>query len=402
MSESGETVFEFDSLFQPEFARAPQPYFRHMRDTNPVMRAPSMFGDDGGSTVFVAKHEDIEHVLRDPAVFSSKFGREQETGIELIPITIDPPDHLRYRRLLDPLFGPKQMNKLHDDITRRANALIDAFVDRGSCDYAQEYAVPLPCGVFLDLMGLPSDEIDQFIHWKEGILRGSGASMFAQDDVRKRAHMEATERFEQLIAERRAEPRDDLLTVLLNVEVEGAPLTDKELLGICHLFLIAGLDTVTDSLTCFYAFLAANPAHRDRLVADPDIIPNAVEEMLRYESPVPFVPRVVAEPAELSGSQVEPGDNLVLLIGSANTDERAQADADVVDFDRESVKHLAFGDDIHRCLGSHLARLELRVSLREWHRRIPEYHIPEGVELAFSPVLRQVDHLPLEFDRVVG
>jgi cytochrome P450 len=397
VSAHDEATFEFDSLLRPEFSRAPQPYFRQMRATFPVLRTPSMFGGEG-STVFVAQSADIEQVLRDPERFSSRFVSESALGYPLIPINIDPPDHHRYRRLLDPMFAPLQMARLEDDITRRANALIAGFTERGECDLAQEFALPLPCGVFLDLMGLPPDELDTFVRWKDAILRGSGGSMSGDDPVRQQAQAESTERFERLIEERGAAPRDDLLSLLLTSEVDGRPLTRSELLGICHLMLVAGLDTVTDSLTCFYAFLAEHPEHRRRLVEDPGVIPAAVEELLRNESPVPFVVRVATQDLELRGIPIAAGDHVVLLIGSYNTDERTHDRAGEVDFDRAAIRHFAFGGGIHRCLGSHLARLELRIALTEWHRNIPDYRVPDGVELEFTPVLRQVEHLPLVFD----
>lgn len=394
-----EHVFQFDSLLSPEFTACPHPYYKHMRDTNPVLRTPSMYGDDTGM-VWVSKHEDIEAALRNPDMFSSKFNRNQAP---LVPINYDPPDHLRYRRLLDPLFGPKEMKRLEGKITQRANDLIDAFIDRGECDYADEFAVPLPCSVFLEIMGLPVEDLADFIRLKEATLRGSGEGFMREDDpVRMAAHEEVTERFQHQIGERRREPKDDVLSTIIHSQLDGRPLTNDELLGVCHLFLVAGLDTVTDSLTCFYAFLGRNPEYRQRLVDDPELIPSAVEEMLRFESPVPFVPRVATTETELCGCPIKPGDQIMLLLGSANNDERAIDGAEEVDFDREGNRHLAFGGGIHRCLGSHLARLELRVGLREWHRRIPEYHIPDGVELEWATLLRQVEHLPLVFDRVVG
>lgn len=398
---SAEPVFQFDSLLNPEFSKCPQPYYQRMRDTNPVLRA----GDEGSeaSAVFIAKHEDIDHVLHTPELFSSKFHeRGPRKNEPMIPINIDPPDHRKWRRLLDPYFNPKEMSKLEPDIVRRVNKLIDGFIERGECDYAEEYAVPLPCTVFLQLMGLPLDELELFIDLKEKLLRGGGGGFLQQDDIQTKAYDTLSERFERLITERRRDPRDDVLTKLINAEIEDRAITHAELLGACHLLFIAGLDTVTDSLTCFYAFLAQNPEHRRRLVEDPEVIPRAIEEMLRYESPVPFVPRIVQEETELSGCPVHPGEQIIVLLGSANNDERLVDNPADVDFDRPPAPHYAFGGGVHRCLGSHLARIELRVSLREWHRRIPEYRIPEGVDLTFAPLLRQVEHLPLVFDKVVS
>jgi cytochrome P450 len=168
-------------------------------------------------------------------------------------------------------------------------------------------------------------------------------------------------------------------------------------MDICYLFIIAGLDTVTDSLCCFFTFLADNPAHRAQIVARPDLIPNAVEELLRWESPVSGVARVATEDTEVAGCPVHKGENLFVLVGAANTDAGAIDSATTVNFERETNRHFAFGSGIHRCLGSHLARLELRVALREWHRRIPDYHIPPGTELVWTPMLRSVLELPLVF-----
>jgi cytochrome P450 len=394
----GESVFQFDTLLRPEFGSAPQPYYKHMRDTNPAFRAEGA-GDE--PQVFVARHADIDAALHDPELFSSKFWGPSYKGLPWIPENIDPPDHRKYRVLLDPLFSPRRMNDLEAGITRQIHELIDGFIGNGECDYATQYAVPLPCGVFLRLMGLPLGQTDEYLELKERLLRGTGEMLLSHDEVQQRAYAELSERYEELIGDRRRHPQDDLLTHLVNAEVEGQPLSHEELLGICHLLFIAGLDTVTDTLTCFYAFLAGNPEHRRKIVERPEIIPQAVEEMLRFETPVPFVPRRTTRDTELSGCPIDAGVKVVFLIGSANTDEAAHPRANVVDFDRPGSAHYAFGAGIHRCLGSHLARIELRASLREWHRRIPGYHIPDGTELQYAPLLRQVKHLPLVFDQVV-
>ncbi len=185
--------------------------------------------------------------------------------------------------------------------------------------------------------------------------------------------------------------------MFIQAEVDGKRLTVDEILGICFLFILAGLDTVTDSLECFFAYLAQHPDQRRRIVADPDIIPTAVEELLRWESPVTAVPRMTTSDLELGGCPLQHGDHVGISIGVGNTDERAMPDADVVDLTRSPNKHLAFGGGIHRCLGSHLARLELRTTLREWHQRIPEYSLAPGTELTYQVGLRQIDVLPLVF-----
>ncbi len=179
--------------------------------------------------------------------------------------------------------------------------------------------------------------------------------------------------------------------------MEGDRLTREDILDILFLFLIAGLDTVTATLDCMFSFLAQHPEHRRQLVENPDVIPNAIEELLRWETPVMGIARVAVSDTELSGCPVHAGDQVMVMIGSANTDEAEFPDGDVVRFDRDVNPHIAFGGGIHRCLGSHLARLELRVALREWHKRIPEYEIESGHTLVYTPGIRSIDHFPMRF-----
>ncbi len=233
-----------------------------------------------------------------------------------------------------------------------------------------------------------------FLKMKDGILRPQGADI---DEIKANQKV-AAENVEQFfaaeLADRRKSPQEDLLSMFATAEMGGDRLTDDEILGICFLFLIAGLDTVTDSLECFFAYLAEHPEQRRKIVDDPSIIPSAVEELLRWETPVTMVARVAAEDTEMGGCPIHRGESVAVGIGSANTDETELPDAYTVDLTR-NAKHLAFGAGVHRCLGSHLARLELRVTLREWHRRIPDYQIVPGTELNFMFGLRQVDALPL-------
>jgi cytochrome P450 len=182
-------------------------------------------------------------------------------------------------------------------------------------------------------------------------------------------------------------------------ELDGTRLSDEEVTDICFLFMIAGLDTVTDSLDCFFAYLAQNPEEQDRFVNEPEIIPSAVEELLRWETPVPTIARVATTDTEVAGCPVRAGEVVMLLLGSANTDETAVEGADVVDLERNPNPHLAFGGGIHRCLGSHLARVELRVALREFHKRVPRYALAPDTVLEYTPGLRSLHHLPLVFSR---
>jgi cytochrome P450 len=178
--------------------------------------------------------------------------------------------------------------------------------------------------------------------------------------------------------------------------VDGRPMTRAELLGACHLLLLGGLDTVTATLDCMIVYLARHPERRDALVANPELVTPAVEELLRHQTPVMMVPRVIAQDYEFNGVQLTAGDSAILLIGAANADHAEFDDAAGVLFDRETNRHLAFGGGAHRCLGSHLARLELRIAIDEFHKRIPRYELTDD-EIRFSPGIRQAERLPLRF-----
>jgi cytochrome P450 len=348
-----------------------------------------------------------EYVLRNTAEFSSEVVMGLGRDVEFIPLNIDPPVHAKYRKLLDPLFAPRRMDEQAEDITRRVNELLDSFVDRGECNFTEEFAEIFPSSVFLGLMGLPEEEMRMFLDMRDGILHPDKLDPAAKTDVdarravTERAGGEAWEYFSALVRERRAHPGDDVVSHFLEAEIDGERLTDDDIVNICYLFLIAGLDTVSDTLTCSYAFLARSPEHRRMIVDDPEIIPKAVEELLRWEGPVAqSAPRVARCPVVLpSGAEVAAGTMVLTSLGAANVDPGTFEDPLVVRFDRDRNPHLAFGGGVHRCLGSHLARRELRITLQEWHRRIPDYRIKPGHEqLVYPPGLRRVEDLTLAWD----
>jgi cytochrome P450 len=339
----------------------------------------------------------LEEVLHDPATFSSADLIEQGNDRPLIPLEIDPPAHRKYRRLLDPLFAPRHMAALEEDIAARVNHFIDTFADRGSCNFTAEFAELFPSSVFLGLMGLPWEELPALLRFRDGILRPGTREMPPQrrSQIQRDTAQELYAYFDAILDERAESPRDDILSLLANAEVDGASLTRNEMLDICFVMLTAGLDTITDSLTCFWAFLAQHPEHRRQVAEEPDAIPDAVEELLRWESPVPFVVRWAREERALGDQVVDAGHLVMVNIGAANLDPSVVPDPMDVRFDRETNRHIAFGGGVHRCLGSHLARRELRVALREWHGRIPEYTLAPGYQISYRPPLRFVPDLQL-------
>jgi cytochrome P450 len=392
--EGGTGGYSLDDLFD---MAAPQPRYK-------AILADGGFIDAVPGMVMSFNRETTEYVLRHGDEFSSRVDLGLGNVRPLIPLNVDPPLHAKYRKLLDPLFAPRRMEEWEDDITRRANLYIDAFADAGGCNFTEEFAELFPSSVFLGLCGLPEEELQFFLHMRNGILHPEKIDPNALFDIEARQRVanatgqEIYDYFEKLVEQRRNSPQNDMITRFVEHEIDGDRLTTEDILDIAFLFVIAGLDTVSDSLTCFYAFLAQHPDHRRQIAEDPGIIPNAVEELLRWESPVPQgVPRVATRDVELpNGFLVKEGTAVLVSYGAANVTEETVDDPFEVRFDRDRNVHIAFGGGVHRCLGSHLARRELRIALREWHRRIPEYTIKPGHEaLEYPPGLRHVKDLTL-------
>ncbi len=382
-------------LFSPATADDPHPTYARLRGECPVVNA-----DMGGFEVtLISRYDDVLAALRSPERFTSAAGQLGIGEQPLLPLEVDPPIHSSYRRMLNPHFVPRVIERLAPDVRRTVNDLLDGFAERGSCDFHAELATPLPSSIFMALMGLPADDLPQFFEWRDDTIRPDvepGDVEGAQRIRTETAHA-ISDYFRVAIAERRAAPDDTLLSQLVHGTVADRPLTEEELLGISHLLLLGGLDTVTATLDCMVAFLATHPEHRRQLVEDPTLVPAAVEELLRWLSPVMVIPRTAAAELDVAGVTVPADAGVALVLGAANLDEDAFGPAEV-DFHREGNKHLAFGAGHHLCLGAHLARLELRIALEELHRRIPDYRLAEGHEPHFSTGIRQADPLLLEFD----
>jgi cytochrome P450 len=382
------------NLFSPQTADDPHTSYGRMRSECPVARGEML----GNPVVMISRYEDVHWALRHPEYFTSEGGSLDLGEQPLLPLQVDPPMHTAYRRMLNPQFVPKEIQKLEPEVRKLVNELIDGFASRGSVDFHEEFATPLPSGIFLALMGLSFDDMPMFLQWRDDSIRPKvePGDFEGAAKIRMETAHEITEYFKEKIAHWQEHPGDGLFSKIVHSEVDGRPLTETELLGICHLLLLGGLDTVTATLDCMIVHLARHPEDRDRLVDNPASIPAAVEELLRAESPVMVVPRTVKQDFELGGVALKEGDAVTIVIGAANGDEGEFGDRSI-DLDRETNRHVAFGSGHHLCLGAHLARLELRIALEEFHRRLPDYRIPEGTEIHFSPGIRQADNLPLEF-----
>jgi cytochrome P450 len=392
---SDDSRFSIEELFSARCANDPHAVYTDMHARCPVSRSDGMFG---APSVYITKYEDVLWALKHPEVFSSKDVVKIGNDVPLLPLSVDPPDHAKYRRLLDPQFSPRRMTEMEPEARRLVNEIIDRFAHRGECEFHEDFATPLPSIFFLALMGLPQSDLPQFLEWRDDTIRPQAPTLEAAEAKRIAAGRAIEAYFETKIAEKRAEPDDGgLLWTIVHAEVEGRPLTHDELLGMTHLLLLGGLDTVTATLDCMVVYLARHPERRQAILDDFDLLNPAIEELLRHQTPVMMVPRLVAQDFEVGGVEIKAGDFATLMIGAANADADEFDRATDAMFDRPANRHLAFGGGPHRCLGSHLARLELRVALEEFHRRIPDYEIVEGTDIVFSPGIRQADHLPLRF-----
>ncbi len=381
-------------VFSQNCADDPHPVYHQVHERCPVAREANMFG---ANSVTLSRYDDVLWALKHPEVFSSKDVVNIGNDVPLIPLSVDPPDHAKYRRLLDPQFSPKRMADLEPEARMLVNEIIDQFIGGDEFDFHEDFATPLPSTIFLALMGLPQDDLPQFLRWRDDTIRPQDDAHSTAEEKREAAGKAIEDYFETKIEEKRSHPDDRLLSTLVHGEVEGRPLTHAELLGTTHLLLLGGLDTVTATLDCMIVFLAQNPERRRALVDDGSLVGGAVEELLRHQTPVMMVPRIIAQDHEMGGVKLEAGDGAILLIGAANCDRDEFEGASEVRFDRERNRHLAFGGGAHRCLGSHLARLELTVALEEFHKRIGDYELAPHTVISFSPGIRQSENLFLTF-----
>jgi cytochrome P450 len=375
-----------------------------MRDAGPVI------GARRGQRWFhmITSSDAAEFALKHPELFSSKRAFDLVgSPLAMVPIAFDPPEHTRYRRVLQPFFSPRGIAAWQPMMRALAGQLIDGFAARGACDLVAELAVPLPAQVFLTLFGLPLEDRDRLIAWKEALLDfaapGGERSAGGPSEQAVRLGAELYEYLLSHIARRRqGGGAGDLLGRLL-ADTSDERLGDDELLGLSFLFVLAGLETVTSALSTAFAILAAEPALRRQIAADRAVIPRAVEELLRVDGPVVFVPRIATQDVDLAGQRIPEGSYVMIAIAAASRDPAEHPEPDSIDFGRQE-RHLAFGGGPHRCLGSHLARMELRVALEEWHRRIPDYRLAPGVipRPTWPAAVVGIDSLPLVFPPAGG
>ena len=366
-------------IFDPEYVRDPLPIWNELRSACPIAHSTRW----GGSWL-ATRYEDVQAMVRMVPALSNKApivvppppemrDEIKAYGVDSPPITSDPPEQILYRRLILPFFAPQAV-AAHREFTRAlCHQLIDGFIADGRCDAAADYAQQLPPQVIAHLLGIDRSRCAEFVEWVRGTLELG----LTQPQVRIENRRMIRAFFAELVSARRIEPRDDIISKLLEAHIEGQPISDQGVIGICNLLLVAGIDTTWNSIGSALWHLASHAEHRRRLVAEPELLPTAIEELLRFYSPVTMA-RKVTEPVSIGAVTFQPGDRVLLSFPAANHDPSVFERADEVVLDRQRNRHIAFGVGIHRCAGSNLARMEMEIALQCWLERIPEFELSDA------------------------
>lgn len=358
---------------QLSYAGLPMAVDRHagwktLRDTGRVVFVDGWF--------YLSHRDDVLAALRKPELFSSKKAFDVlGSPLPLVPISFDPPEHTRFRKMLQPFFSPHTLAEMLPSLQKQAADIIDDVVTKGNCEVVADIAIPYPSQVFLTLFGLPLKDRDRLIAWKDSVIALADSPTLEGADPTPALELFAY--LTEAINERRANPGRDILSQVITGE---DALDDAEAIGLSYLFVLAGLDTVTAAMTAALLELARNPELRTTLREDPDQMDVFVEEIVRLEPPAPMLPRVTTAEVTIGDITLPPDTRVRLCIGAINRDDSDAISTNDVVMDGKVHRHWGFGGGPHRCLGSHLARMELTLIVGEWLRRIPEFSLEPGYE----------------------
>lgn len=386
------------------FLRGPDPAGSNFARLDELQRQHRPFfraEEAGGYWVFTDYHA-IREGLQHPELFSNRVmvPIDPDPPYKWIPLMLDPPEHAKWRQLLADYFSPGRVKRFESQHRAFAVELIETLRERGSCDFYADFAAVFPTTIFLQIMGLPTEQMAEFMVWEDRILRATAQSD-PDRSLAAAAMLEVVGYFAGAIALKREHPElrgDDIVSDVLNWRIDGAPPSDSDVLSCMLLLFMAGLDTVTSQLCYAMRHLASKPSDRARLVADPDRVPLAVEELMRAY-PIVQTARVANEDLDFHGCPVKKGDIVAFPLAMANRDPHEHERGGVVDFDAGVPRHISFGAGPHRCLGSHLARQEMTVALQEWHRLIPDYRITDdAVVCEHTGGVYGIDRLPLRWE----
>lgn len=377
-----ELVFDTGHMSSPEYFADPYAYYASVHDKYPRLFF-EIGGFSGGSWVSI-KHADMLQVLRNDDALTIEttgiFPRDPdpERYFHLIPQELDPPVHRKYRSVLDPYLSPKAVLSLEKDIRALANELIDKIIDKGGCEFGAEFARPLPVTVFLRFMGLPLDMTDQFVKWVVSLIQ------FADRDKAVRIMSEIEAYLTGVIEEKRRKPDEGAISRIVHGRIDGEPLKERDVYGFTFFLFIAGIDTVFAALNNTWVWMARNPERRREMIADPGNIDRQVEELLRMFG-VTFSGRLLKKDYELAGVRMKKGDRIMALLPAGNYDPDVFPEPREVRFDRKRTPILSFTGGVHACMGAHLARLEFKIAIQEWLRRIPDFEIAPGEKIVYPP-----------------
>jgi cytochrome P450 len=387
-------VVDFADMMQCPAARGP---FEHFAKIDALRESGEIhFGDASGNPFWtVTAMEPIRDAFQRSEIFSNTAVLPDTPNPEYlwIPEMLDAPLHGKWRKLLGPLFSPGAIAALEPQIRMRFAEIIDEVAPKGKCDFVADVALRFPNTIFLELMGLPVTDADQFQEWETAILHeGSSAT-----DTAMNAMYGVHGYFSNVISERRKDPKGDIVSTALSWAIDGEPISDTDMLAFCLLMFMAGLDTVATQLSYSFLHLATHQDDLERIVDDPAMIAGAMEEFLRYYA---FVTpgRKVMQDTEIAGCPVKAGEMVWLPLVAANRDENEFPDAGKVIIDRQTNRHIAFGAGPHRCLGAHLARLEMNIAMEEWHKRVPHYRVDESIPIREHGGQIGLSNLPLVWD----
>ena len=378
------------------YANRPLEHFAWMRENAPV------YYDESGEIWGIASHEDIMTVSKNPDIFCSGKSSRPEPG-SWIPsmINLDDPDHKRRRNLVNRGFTPKRLLASEAKVRRICNQLIDSVCEKGECEFVREIAAPLPLIMIGDMLGMPQKDFETLLRWSEDMLEATSATV--SDEVRAKAMQAGAEYASyavEAIGERQKDPKDDLLSVLVHAELDGDKLNQEELIHESLLILIGGDETTRHVISEGMLALIEHPAERQKLIDDPSKLPVAVEELLRWVTPIKNMNRTATTDTELGGQKIREGDRMLLLYPSGNRDEAVFEAPDHLDVERNPNPHVAFGGyGTHHCLGASLARLELRIMFEELNRRIPDLRLAsdEGLPVRPSNFIVGLESMPVIF-----
>jgi cytochrome P450 len=377
----------------PDYLRDPYPTYEELRD-----RCPVAHSEQFGGFWMLSRYGDVREVARDPQSYTSAQGVTLPPAgnpMPFLPIELDPPEHGKYRRALQTWFSVRAVEKLESQIREIVAHLIDAVVPQGRADFTETLAGPVPPIVIALLFGLPQDDWPRFRELAESMIAAAEVEDLERGAV---SSMQLLSYLNTEIEARRAQPTDDMLTRMLGIEIDGAPIPSEAVLSLAFFLLMAGHETTTGGISMMLMHVARNPDVKQRLIEQPALIERAVEEVLRLEPPIQSLARTASRDVCLHGVDIAEGEKVVLSWGSANRDPSIFDDADKFVLDRERNPHVAFGDGIHRCLGANLARLEMRIVLEEVLKRIPGYRIGDEAQVRVGGYLaRHVKCLPVEW-----